>query len=83
MSYITGRPVLDDILYYLPATLQLGGLALLTTLVMSIPLGLAVQVECFGGGGLGFRQLGGQGFLAGLVVLVVGAAGQRMHLPVS
>ena len=41
MSYITGRPVLDDILYYLPATLQLGGLALLTTLVMSIPLGLA------------------------------------------
>ncbi|MFJ2332771.1 nickel ABC transporter permease subunit NikB [Pseudomonas helleri] len=41
MSYITGRPVLDDVLYYLPATLQLGGLALLVTLLMSIPLGLA------------------------------------------
>ena len=40
ISYVTGRPVLDDLLYYLPATLQLGGLALLTTLVLSIPLGL-------------------------------------------
>jgi nickel transport system permease protein len=40
-SYITGRPVLDDLLYYLPATLQLGGLALASTLLLSIPLGLA------------------------------------------
>ena len=40
ISYITGRPVLDDLLYYLPATLQLGGLALLATLAFSIPLGL-------------------------------------------
>lgn len=40
-SYITGRPVLDDLLYYLPATLQLGGLALAMTLLMSIPLGIA------------------------------------------
>lgn len=41
ISYITGRPVLDDLLYYLPATLQLGGLALAMTLLLSIPLGLA------------------------------------------
>jgi len=41
VSYITGRPVLDDGLYYLPATLQLGALALLVTLALSIPLGLA------------------------------------------
>ncbi|AOZ14853.1 MULTISPECIES: nickel ABC transporter permease subunit NikB [Pseudomonas] len=41
VSYITGRPVLDDVLYYLPATLQLGALALLVTLALSIPLGLA------------------------------------------
>ena len=40
-SYVTGRPVLDDLLYYLPATFQLGGLALAMTLLMSIPLGLA------------------------------------------
>ncbi len=40
-SYVTGRPVLDDLLYYLPATLQLGGLALASTLLLSIPLGLA------------------------------------------
>ncbi|XBG31875.1 ABC transporter permease subunit [Pseudomonas sp. 13.2] len=40
ISYITGRPVLDDLLYYLPATLQLGGLALACTLLLSIPLGL-------------------------------------------
>ena len=41
VSYITGRLVLDDVLYYLPATLQLGALALLVTLALSIPLGLA------------------------------------------
>ena len=41
VSYITGRPVLDDVLYYLPATLQLGALALLVTLALSIPLGMA------------------------------------------
>lgn len=39
-SYMTGRPVLDEILYYLPATLQLAGLALILTLAVSIPLGM-------------------------------------------
>ncbi|MBA1198765.1 nickel ABC transporter permease subunit NikB [Pseudomonas plecoglossicida] len=40
ISYLTGRPVLDDLLYYLPATLQLGGLALACTLLFAVPLGL-------------------------------------------
>jgi nickel transport system permease protein len=40
VSYVTRRPVLDDILYYLPATLQLAGLALLFTLIVSVPLGI-------------------------------------------
>lgn len=39
-SYATGRPVLPDILHYLPATLQLAGVALLLTLGISIPLGM-------------------------------------------
>mgnify|MGYP001094291075 CR=1 FL=1 len=40
VSHVTRRPVLDDILHYLPATLQLAGLALLFTLTVSVPLGI-------------------------------------------
>ncbi|MCC9620444.1 nickel ABC transporter permease subunit NikB [Thalassospira sp. MA62] len=40
VSYALQRPVLHDILYYLPATLQLAGVALLLTLGVSIPLGM-------------------------------------------
>ncbi|OSQ36537.1 nickel transporter permease NikB [Thalassospira sp. MCCC 1A01428] len=40
VSYALQRPVLPDILYYLPATLQLAGVALLLTLGVSIPLGM-------------------------------------------
>ena len=40
VSYATQRPVLPDILHYLPATLQLAGLALLLTLGVSVPLGM-------------------------------------------
>ncbi|WP_106476365.1 nickel ABC transporter permease subunit NikB [Phytohalomonas tamaricis] len=39
-SFVTGRPVLDEILHYLPATLQLGGVALLLTLFIGVPLGI-------------------------------------------
>lgn len=39
-SYVSGRPVLPDLLYYLPATLQLAGVALAFTLVVSIPMGM-------------------------------------------
>ena len=39
-SYVSGRPVLPDLLYYLPATLQLAGVALAFTLCISIPMGM-------------------------------------------
>jgi nickel transport system permease protein len=39
-SYSTQRPVLPDLLYYLPATLQLAGVALVLTLGISFPLGM-------------------------------------------
>lgn len=40
ISYATQRPVLPDLLHFLPATLQLAGLALLLTLTVSVPLGM-------------------------------------------
>lgn len=39
-SYALQRPVLPDMLNYLPATLQLAGLSLAITLAVSVPLGL-------------------------------------------
>lgn len=39
ISYITRRPVLDDILYYLPATLELTGAALVLIIGIGVPLG--------------------------------------------
>jgi len=39
-SFATKRPVIDDIALYMPATLQLTGLALAFTLAVSVPLGL-------------------------------------------
>ncbi len=40
LSYVTRRPVLNEILYYLPATLNLAGISLVLTLIISIPLGM-------------------------------------------
>lgn len=40
VSYVSQRPVLPDLLGYLPATLQLAGVALAITLAVSIPLGV-------------------------------------------
>ncbi|QCE34838.1 nickel ABC transporter permease subunit NikB [Acetobacteraceae bacterium] len=40
LSFATGRPVFKDLLYFLPATLELAGVALLLTLLFSIPLGI-------------------------------------------
>ncbi|AIJ56663.1 nickel ABC transporter, permease subunit NikB [Brucella abortus F6/05-3] len=40
ISFATQRPVLPDLLYFLPATLQLAGVALVLTLGLSIPLGM-------------------------------------------
>lgn len=39
-SYVTRRDVFDEFMYYLPATLQLGGFAFALTLGLSIPLGM-------------------------------------------
>ena len=40
VSYATGRPVLPDLMHFLPATLQLAGVALAVTLGVSVPLGM-------------------------------------------
>lgn len=39
-SYASQRPVLPDLLHYLPATLQLASVALILTLGISVPLGM-------------------------------------------
>ncbi|PKL03213.1 MAG: nickel ABC transporter permease subunit NikB [Synergistetes bacterium HGW-Synergistetes-2] len=44
-SYVTGRPVLEEILHYLPATLTLAGAGLLFTLLASIPLGVVAALK--------------------------------------
>lgn len=40
VSYASQRPVLEDLLHFLPATLQLAGLALVMIIVISVPLGI-------------------------------------------
>ncbi|MEX5412447.1 nickel ABC transporter permease subunit NikB [Atlantibacter hermannii] len=40
VSFATQRPVLDDLLRFFPATLQLAGIALALILVTSVPLGI-------------------------------------------
>ena len=44
-SYVTGKPVIDEILYYLPATLELAGASLLITLGLSVPLGVMAALR--------------------------------------
>jgi nickel transport system permease protein len=39
LSYVTRRPVLSELLGYLPATLELAGTALAVTIAVSLPLG--------------------------------------------
>ncbi|MGJ7087559.1 nickel ABC transporter permease subunit NikB [Morganella morganii] len=40
ISYATQKSVLPDLLYFLPATLQLAGLALALTIILSVPMGM-------------------------------------------
>lgn len=40
ISYATQKPVLPDLLYFLPSTLQLAGLALALTIILSVPMGM-------------------------------------------
>jgi len=44
-SYVTHRPVLRDLLYYLPATLELAGVSLLLTILVSVPLGFLAAIH--------------------------------------
>lgn len=44
-SYVTRRPVLGDLLYYLPATLELAGASLLLTILVSVPLGVLAALR--------------------------------------
>ena len=44
LSYVTHRPVINDILYYLPATLYLAGASLIIMILLSLPLGVASAV---------------------------------------
>jgi nickel transport system permease protein len=44
-SYVTGRPVMDEIAYYLPATLELAGASLLITIGLSVPLGVMAALR--------------------------------------
>lgn len=39
-SYVTRRDVFEEFVYYLPATLKLGGLSFLITIGLSVPLGI-------------------------------------------
>jgi len=45
VSWVTGNPVLGEILYYLPATLKLTAAALFLTLALSIPLGVLAALR--------------------------------------
>ena len=43
-SYVTGAPVVERLLYYLPNTLYLAGVAIILTIVISVPLGVLSAV---------------------------------------
>ncbi|MFZ5813566.1 MAG: nickel ABC transporter permease subunit NikB [Thermodesulfobacteriota bacterium] len=45
ISYVTKRPVLGELLYYLPATLYLAGVSLFFTLAGSLPLGIMAALK--------------------------------------
>ncbi len=44
-SYVTGAPVTERLLYYLPNTLYLAGVSLLLTIVISLPLGIVSALK--------------------------------------
>lgn len=43
-SYVTGAPVTEHLLHYLPNTLYLAGVSILLTLLLSVPLGMLAAV---------------------------------------
>jgi peptide/nickel transport system permease protein len=44
MSFQTGRPVLEDIIQYFPATIELATMALIVSIIVGIPLGILSAV---------------------------------------
>ncbi|ATD81046.1 MULTISPECIES: nickel ABC transporter permease subunit NikB [Desulfovibrio] len=44
LSYVTGNPALNEILYYLPATIELTMWAMAATIFISVPLGIAAAL---------------------------------------
>ncbi len=44
-SYVTGAPVTERLLYYMPNTLYLAGISLLLTLAVSLPLGILASLQ--------------------------------------
>lgn len=44
-SYVTGTPVIERILYYLPNTLYLAGVSFLITIFLSLPLGIVAALK--------------------------------------
>jgi len=47
-SFQTGRPVLEDILQYFPATIELATLALIISIIVGIPLAVLFAVRLHG-----------------------------------
>lgn len=45
ISYVTKRPVMQDLLYYLPTTLNLAFLSMLLIVIISIPLGILAALK--------------------------------------
>jgi peptide/nickel transport system permease protein len=45
MSFQTGRPVLDDIIHFFPATFELASIAMIIAIVFGIPLGVISAVK--------------------------------------
>jgi ABC-type dipeptide/oligopeptide/nickel transport system permease component len=67
-SWYTGRPVRDDLVDRIPATLELISLALILAIVIMIPLGVVTALQSKRGkGGFLDRGVFGYGLLAGAV----------------
>lgn len=88
ISYVTRRPVLDEILYYLPATLELAGAALLLTLAVSVPLGVWAALNRGGWPdqivrGIAFTGVSVPNFWLGFLLVLLFSVGLRWLPPLG
>ena len=84
-SLWTNTPVMEEILYRLPITFQLGMMALLVSLLVGIPIGVyaALKQDTVGDyllRTLSILMLAIPGFWVGLITLVVAAAASRADI---